>query len=70
MAEPAKVTQKPGYAQQLEPIFTDMRLSRRSLRSQPRPTPPKPDLTQDSLQLSSPPPELNNVLTFRRAGTP
>lgn len=70
MAEQAKVTQKPGYAQQLEPIFTDMRLSRRSLRSQPRPTPAKPDLTQDTLQLSSPPPELNNVLAFRRSNQP
>lgn len=68
MAEQANMAQRPGFAQQLEPIFTDLRLSRRSLRSQPRPTPPQPDFTQDLLILNSQSqPEPSNVLAFRRA---
>ncbi|MEZ0372985.1 MAG: hypothetical protein ACAI44_28090 [Candidatus Sericytochromatia bacterium] len=68
MAEQANMAQRPGFAQQLEPIFTDLRLSRRSLRSQPRPTPPEPDFTQDlTVQSSQRQPEASNVLAFRRA---
>ena len=68
MADQANMAQKPGFAQQLEPIFTDLRLSRRSLRSQPRPTPPQPDFTQDLMILSTQnQPEPSNVLNFRRS---
>jgi hypothetical protein len=68
MVDQANMVQRPGFAQQLEPIFSDLRPSRRSLRSQPRPTPPEPDFTQDLLVLSNyNQPEPNNVLTFRRS---
>ncbi|PKL75897.1 MAG: hypothetical protein CVV27_13025 [Candidatus Melainabacteria bacterium HGW-Melainabacteria-1] len=71
MAEQAKIAQKPGFAQQLEPIFSEQGLSQRSLRSQPRPTPPQPDFTQDSLTLNSQQePGLNNLLAFRRNSNP
>lgn len=67
MVDQAKVGQKPGFSQQLEPIFSDLRPARRSLRSQPRPTPPQPDFTQDLLVLNSQTQfEASNILAFPR----
>jgi hypothetical protein len=71
MAEQAKIASQPGFAQQLEPIYSNLRPSRRALRSQPKPTPPQPDFTQDLLSLNSQQqPEASNVLAFRRSPQP
>lgn len=68
MSEQAHISKKPGFAQQLEPIFAQQRTSRRSLRSQPGPTPPQPDFTRDlQIIVNQTQPEPSNLLAFRRS---
>lgn len=69
MVEQAKSASRPSFNQQLEPIFSELSLSQRSVKQQSKPAPAQPDFTQDFFDLnsSSSQPEQTNILAFRRA---